>query len=975
MANPWDNDPIVNAAPTGGMIYRDPFKDQEQAREAERMRMAQEAAERARRNQDAAEEDRRRKGLEWNATHNPDGSLKTPAKPRTFKPLPDGAAKRYEDAINSFAALDRAIGTFEDDFAGNTLTGGAENTIQGRFSGFGTEGQNQWWADVAATDNSLRNALFGASLTTGEKSAYERTTVTPSMDPQLVKENLLRRRELAMGVLQRRTNFLKANGYDPAAVEALSGEYAPDLARKPSKQGQGKKNDEVAGIIGAAGQSGGNGPGRLAGGSDTRKSIPIPPDMQAEYAQFVGNGGPINPQEYASFRVGLDEKYGFGRGDTAAYAREAEGLNKTRASDREFIPTIPAADAEMTGRDKLNASVFNSTPGAFLMGVGSLGGGMDEVVGGISSLATGRDFSTEVARMDAMRQASASEYPGATMAGNLAGSIAAGYGVSRLGGAVAGLPGQLGLGAATGAAQGALESNSDRFSGAMVGAGLGAGGTLAGRYIAAPALESASRSRPFRKAMEALNGMTGGNRTLAPVPQFTPQQRVIAGVGQDSLATARNNLNDAARLNAPYALADADPRLRTLAGTVSRKSVDARALAENTFEPRALGQGDRAVEAIDTYLAPVADIRARSGDLMQAARTASAPYYNMASQRAGVIDDEVAAILNTDAGKDALSRAYRIASNDGRDPNKMGFDLNDQGEVILRDAPSFETLDLVKRGLDDKLGEYRNPMTGKLDLEGNPLARSVEGLRQRFVGRMDALNDQYPKARAEYAQYAQQRDALDRGYRAPSTTLRPRDLPAITGSMKPEQLAEFQRGYATKLADDVDATKLVSDPFKRIYGSTADQQKIDTLFPQSQDFRRIAELERDMSKTAYETTGGSPTASRLAADNQLTGNLGTMAVDAGTQMMTGGGAPLGSMWKAAQAALSGSAKLGIGKAAERRATELAPVLFDTSNPAASAAMLDEITQTAIKLAQRKREAGRYGALYGGLAAPAIAPSW
>jgi hypothetical protein len=678
MANPWDNDPIINAAPTGGMIYRDPFKDQEQAREAERMRMAQEAAERARRNQEAAEEERRRKGLEWNATHNPDGSLKTPAKPRTLKPLPDGAAKRYEDAINSFAALDRAIGTFEDDFAGNTLTGGIENTIQGRFASFGTEGQNQWWADVSATDNALRNALFGASLTAGEKSAYERTTVSPSMDPQLVKENLLRRRELAMGVLQRRTNFLKANGYDPAAVEALAGEYAPDLARKPSKPGQEKRDDDLGAGVGAAAQGGGSAPNRLAGGDDTRKSISIPPDMQAEYAQFVGSNQRLSPQDYARFRAGLDVKYGFPAGDTDRYAAEAEGLNKARAAGRNFAPTIPAVDAEMTGRDKLNASVFNSTPGAFLMGVGSLGGGMDEVVGGISSLATGRDLSTEIAKMDAMRQASASEYPGATLAGNLAGSIAAGYGVSRLGGAVAGLPGQLGLGAATGAAQGALESNSDRFSGAMVGAGLGAGGTLAGRYIAAPALESASRARPFRKAMEALNGVgnavTGGNRSLAPVPQYTPQQRVIASVGQDSLATARNNLNDAARLNAPYALADADPRIRTLAGTVSRKSIEARNLAETTFEPRALGQADRAVEAIDNYLAPITDIKSRGRDLIEAGNMASRPYYHMAGQvtnptRPGMemfysqpanADRELTAILNTPTGKQALNRDFSL---------------------------------------------------------------------------------------------------------------------------------------------------------------------------------------------------------------------------------------------------------------------------------------------------------------------------
>lgn len=170
------------------------------------------------------------------------------------KPMPDGAAKRYEDAINSFASLDRAIGGFKDDYAGNTITGGLENTAQ-RLIGTGTPGQADWWADFASTDNMIRNALFGASLTSGEKEAYGKTTVTPSMDPQQVKINLQRRRDIALGVLSRRTNFLKNNGYDPDAVDALAGEYGHELGGEKQPKPGAAEAERKDPLVAASGDS------------------------------------------------------------------------------------------------------------------------------------------------------------------------------------------------------------------------------------------------------------------------------------------------------------------------------------------------------------------------------------------------------------------------------------------------------------------------------------------------------------------------------------------------------------------------------------------------------------------------------------------------------------------------------------------------------------------------------------------------
>jgi hypothetical protein len=227
-------------APTArqGHVFTLPQSDDEIRQEGRQSAADQRAAADQRRQERADERQRdkdHRAELEWNATHNPDGTPK--AKPQgSGKPMPDGVAKRYEQAISAFADFDRATGTFQDDFAGNSLTGGLENSIQNIAGSFGTPGQAQWWSDFKATDNVLRNALYGASLTAGEKAAYEATTISPRMDPAQIKANLARRMELAKNLLSRKTNFLKANGYDPDAVDALAGEYGDMIAAKPAQK-------------------------------------------------------------------------------------------------------------------------------------------------------------------------------------------------------------------------------------------------------------------------------------------------------------------------------------------------------------------------------------------------------------------------------------------------------------------------------------------------------------------------------------------------------------------------------------------------------------------------------------------------------------------------------------------------------------------------------------------------------------------
>lgn len=143
---------------------------------------------------------------------------------RQGRAIPDSTAKRVETNIGIRDGLTRAVSGFKPDYAGNTVTGGLENILQGTL-GTGTPGQRDWWANFRSLDNQIRNDLFGAALTASEQKAYEETTISERMKPTEVRRNLQRRLDIVKKALARQQNFLKKNGYAEEAVDAL---YATD---------------------------------------------------------------------------------------------------------------------------------------------------------------------------------------------------------------------------------------------------------------------------------------------------------------------------------------------------------------------------------------------------------------------------------------------------------------------------------------------------------------------------------------------------------------------------------------------------------------------------------------------------------------------------------------------------------------------------------------------------------------------------
>lgn len=599
----------------------------------------------------------------------------------------------------------------------------------------------------------------------------------------------------------------------------------------------------------------------------------------------------------------------------------------------------------------------------------------DAATGVVRNTAVGMDRGAEAAK-------ARSPYQGST-AGRITGGIVGSLPTALLpGGAVA-------QGAYGGAAM-TNDINDVRGTAidAAIGATAGKLGQQVGKRVLAPVAERIGRTAPVRRLGEAAAKAVG--KAPLPLPKVTKAERVVARATPD-LAPVRQNVADAARLKLPYALADADPRLRTLGGSVARFSPDARAMAEKNFGERALGQADRAVNSIDELLAPITDIAKRGDEIMAAGANKYKPLYEQAYANPPVSSPRLEEILQTPAGRQAVSRANTIAANEFRDPRQLGFVLDADGNVVLDPTFSFGTdeagnllasqgparqqglstqsLDYVKRGMDDILEQYRDPISNRLQLDES--GRAINGVKNSLLAELDRVNPDYAAARSAYQQFAQRKSALNTGHDVlPKGNLPQRSFDAIMARATPETLPEMQRGYATALADTVNRQRLSGNPYNAIYGSPDQQAKVGMLFPQgSKDFSRLYDLEKEMAKTATETLGGSQTQPRAIADSMFQNDMANSAADAGIQMVTGGGVPgatkiLGELARAAK----DRSQLGL-LGAKNKADALAPQLFDTSNPQGILDFLDGMARKAREEELRKQA---YQRTFGLLGVPSAA---
>jgi hypothetical protein len=160
------------------------------------------------------------------------------------KDLPPAAGRELADLAAEFRNFEALRSSFKDDYAGMGLTDGMQTGLARGLGAAGTSGQQQlaeWWKDFDRLVNlPQRNAMFGASLTPGEKASWEGAqNINPKSDPKIVRAAFAKLHGIVERKLRGRGEGLIKDGYGADVI--------------------GKVSD---GIVGGAGPSGGAGVSR-----------------------------------------------------------------------------------------------------------------------------------------------------------------------------------------------------------------------------------------------------------------------------------------------------------------------------------------------------------------------------------------------------------------------------------------------------------------------------------------------------------------------------------------------------------------------------------------------------------------------------------------------------------------------------------------------------------------------------------------
>lgn len=346
---------------------------------------------------------------------------------------------------------------------------------------------------------------------------------------------------------------------------------------------------------------------------------------------------------------------------------------------------------------------------------------------------------------------------------------------------------------------------------------------------------------------------------------------------------------------------------------------------------------------------------------------------------------QVNAVVRARADLDAAQAAYRDARNSpsanldsARTRLENAREGLRQAEASLNTAPrageamrqpgyTTQTLDYVKRGMDDVLEQYRNPITNRLQLD--EAGRAQNNVRAGLVNEVDRLNNTYRQARQVYQGPVASRDALMRGQDAYS--MNPDVLSQQVAGQTPEHLGQMQMGYRDTLIQRAKNVRDTSNPFEATLGTPATRERLDILYPNSPGVPRLLrtrDLEGSLQQTSNAILGNSRTARNQIADRAFLENPAIQAgADLAASAMTGG-VPVATMMRtAASRGVRDAVQFGVGQRAVAKADDLAPLLFNT-NPLQSRQLLDELMlnnqryQQLIEATTPRRRLGMFGAV-------------
>lgn len=391
---------------------------------------------------------------------------------------------------------------------------------------------------------------------------------------------------------------------------------------------------------------------------------------------------------------------------------------------------------------------------------------------------------------------------------------------------------------------------------------------------------------------------------------MTKAQRLIAQRMADDIKaggpTANDILAQAAKTpNKPVTIADfGGENTRALLGNVSRQPGPARQVAKQFYDQRDIEAGSRLSKDVNEGISSGSAYQTNNA-LMEGRAKAATPLYKEAfDANQNIASPQIDRILQTPAGKQALTQARVKMQNDMTLMGKPDPELMDQareaGQVIagrrgVASGLKLRTLDYVKRALDDQIGvAVRDGEKDNVVILSRLKSDFVKALDDADITAKAGPNSlkpeggAYARARAVYSGASQSMDALEQGQKF--LTSEPEEIAAALADMTPGDKEFYRLGAASALRKAIAKTGTNGDEAKRILGNDYARQQLDPLFDSKEKldtFINNVTAERTMFNTRYDTFGNSRTASRVAEDGDKRIEAGLHAADAVSHTASG----------------------------------------------------------------------------------------
>jgi cytochrome c551/c552 len=408
----------------------------------------------------------------------------------------------------------------------------------------------------------------------------------------------------------------------------------------------------------------------------------------------------------------------------------------------------------------------------------------------------------------------------------------------------------------------------------------------------------------------------------------------------------------------PFKPVDAGENLRELGSAIARQPGAGRTLARTASRERQVGQPDRIKDALNRDLGPTTDVRLEAENLIRKAGEDAAPLYDIARAQPGFNSEIVDSVLQTPSGREALSKASRLAADEGVDLKALGVDFDDAGDVVMKQVPSPVVLDYIQRGLGDVVdNNIINPITGQMNAQG----RAALMLKNKLVSEMDTINPAYKEARAAYAGPMQAKEAMEQGARF--GIMSPSELAQYQRHLRPSDNEPFKLGVRSNIADTLGSRVDAADRTQRLIGGPDRRQALGQVFGNDagiDSFNTTLLDEQAMQRTYNAINSGSQTAGRLADDAALGASPGQSNLDDVMTAATGGKS---GILRLGLQKLQDHRQFGYGQAADKAREDAASLLFG-SNPNELRLMLQVLRLQQQKRAARDSAVGHVGGLFG-----------